>query len=124
MYMVHPEQKLSSFNFVDSKTKYVTLSTPTYEADNFVAIDLYYKVVGRNGVKDASGERNVYINDGSGWEFMGSFEVNSDYDPVCININYDKPREIRAFAIVPSNSELEKCSVCQHVQWMYYPKQD
>lgn len=121
MYMVEPEQKWSSFNFVGSKTKYVELSTNGYDADAFVAMDIYYRVISRNGISDASGERNVYINDGSGREHMGSFEVNKDLEAVRIHINYDEPREIKAFAIIPTDSELEKCLVCQHVQWLYYP---
>lgn len=119
IYLVFPEQEWSSFNFVGSKTKYVEISTPTYEADQFVAMDIYYKVISRNGVSDASGERNVYLNDGSGWEYIGSFEVNKDLEPVRIHINYEEPREIKAVAVIPTDPVHEACVVNQHVQWIY-----
>ncbi len=120
-----PIQKWSKFNFVDSKTKYVEIhESETDVTDSFVAMDIYYKVISRNGVSDASGERNVYINDGSGWEYVGSFEVNKDLEAVCIRVNHDSPRAIRAYAIIPTDAGQEKCLVSQNVQYRYYPRQN
>jgi len=117
--LIDVEQKWSKLNFVDSKTKWVEFDAELEEGDEFVAMDIAYHVIGRNGVKDASGERDVYINDGEGWEYVGSFEVSRDLEPVTIHINYDEPREIKAVAVVPTDSDHEKCLVRTSVIWLY-----
>ncbi len=113
------EQQWSKLNFVGSKTKWVEFEAELDEGDEFVAMDIAYHVIRRNGVTDASGERDVYINDGEGWEYVGSFEVSRDLEPVTIHINYDEPREIKAVAVVPTDSDHEKCVVRTSVIWLY-----
>ena len=120
-FMIDPVQSLSKQYFVDSDCKYMEIDLRWPDPETCFAITIYYKVISRNGVSDASGERIVYINDGSGWEEVGYFEVNKDLAPVEITINYDEPRSIKAVAVIPSDADLEKCLVSQSVVYMYFP---
>ena len=119
--MVDPEQKWSKQYFVDTDTKYVEVDAPWFNEDRCTALVIDYQVISRNGVKDASGERNIYLNDGSGWEYMGSFDVNSNLDPVRLLVHYDEPKEIKAVAVIPSDSAQEKCLIRQHIHNMHFP---
>lgn len=114
------EQEWSKLNFPGSKSKFVQIDAPLPGNDcEYVAMDVSYHVISRNGVKDASGERDVYINDGDGWEYVGSFEVDKDLEPMTIHISYDEPREIKAVAVIPVDSADEQCVVRQSVIWLY-----
>lgn len=96
--------KWSKTNFVFSKTKF---SEFTQKAESVLSLTIDYQVTGRNGIPDASGKRNVYYNDGSGWTQVGGFDVNDDLDPVHYTINFDVPTDVAAVAVVPDIEQIE-----------------
>lgn len=93
-----PELKWSKESFVGTNTKFTIMKTPV---KNCVGFTLDYQLTSRNGASTASvlGPRNIYVNDGSGWTYVGS--VN--YDKICschITITLDKPMTLTAFATI------------------------
>lgn len=64
-----------------------------------VSFTLDYQVTARNGssTEDCLGTRYIYINDGYGWDYVGSFDLK-DLAPVHVVINLDKPYNLFAVA--------------------------
>lgn len=96
--------KWSKTNFVNSGTKYTEF---TDIQNDVLALTIDYQVISRNGVSDPSGARDVYFNDGSGWEIAGSFTVNQELSPVHYTINFDSPTDVAGVAVIPQNLRTE-----------------
>ena len=116
---VVPELKWSNFNFVDTKIKYSTIEQPVCEYP-CVSLILDYQVTSRNGVKKAYGERDIYVNSGDGWEYVGSFEVEEDFAPVRCEINFEEPTIVKAVAAIPVDASAETFVFRQAIEYMYF----
>ena len=114
-----PEVEWSSFNFVDTKTKYTLVGEPWCDQP-CSAIIFDYQVTSRNGVKKAYGERDVYVNGGEGWEYVGSFEVEDDFAPVRCEIYFEEPTIIKAIASIPVDTSAENFIFRQAIENIYY----
>lgn len=115
---VQPELDWSKFNFVDTKTKYTVIAEPWCD-EPCAGIVFDYQVTSRNGVKRAWGERDVYINGGDGWEYVGSFEVEDSLDAVRCELYFDEPRVIKAIASIATGASAENFVFRQAVECMY-----
>ena len=96
----------SSVNFVDSKTKFTEINysySPSAQVDG---ICYEYQVISRQG-KNVAGQREVYINDGSSWEYVGSFDVDGGSEAVRVIIYFDQPKEVLAVATLPATRSSE-----------------
>ncbi len=116
---VQPEIEWSKFNFVDTKTKYTVIAEPWCDYP-CAALVFDYQVTSRNGVQRAYGERDVYINGGDGWEYVGSFEVEADMDAVRCEIYFDEPKLVKAIASIPVGASAENFVFRQAVECAYY----
>ena len=98
-YVGDPMMSWSKDNFVGEKVKYSVLSE---EINNCVGFTLDYQLVGFNGADANSvyGLRHVYVNDGSSWTYLGSFDLNVA-KPCHIYISLEKPMTITAVAVIP-----------------------
>ena len=90
------EVQWSSNNFVGSGQKYSLLDSPVKSCTGFT---LDYHVIGRNGAQTQQvlGPRTVYVNDGSGWVEVGSFEYNA-MAPIHVVVYLDSPMTVAAVA--------------------------
>ena len=98
-----PVMKWSKENFVGTKRKFSVLETPV---KNCVSFTLDYQLVNNNGADkdEVLGPRNVYVNDGSGWTWVGTFEYDKAY--AChINVALDKPMTLAAIATIADCAE-------------------
>lgn len=100
--IVMPKVKWSNFNFVGTESKYTELVGADVRPPCF-SITVEYQVISRNGIREAYGEREVYLNDGDGWVSVGTFDVNKNFDPVRFTVNFNKPVEIKAVAVIPTD---------------------
>ena len=116
---MQPEIEWSKFNFVDTKTKYTTIEEPWCDYP-CTALIFDYQVTSRNGVKQAYGERDVYINSGEGWQYVGSFEVEDDFTPVRCEICFEEPTVVKAIATIPVGASAENFIFRQAVEYIYY----
>ena len=98
-----PALKWSKENFVGTKRKFSILETPVYNCAGFT---LDYQVTSRNGVSTDSvlGPRNIYVNDGSGWTYVGSFNYDDTY--AChVDITLYEPITLYAVATIADCAE-------------------
>ncbi len=98
-----PDLKWSKESFVGTRTKFTILESPIPNCVNFT---LDYQVTSRNGATTAAvvGPRDVYVNDGSGWTYVGSFEYKET--TAChIDITLDKAMTLAAVATIANCSE-------------------
>ncbi len=116
---MRPEVEWSKFNFVDTKTKYTVIEEPWCDYP-CTALVFDYQVTSRNGVKKAYGERDVYINSGAGWEYVGSFEVKDDFAPVRCEIYFEEPTVVKAVASIPTGASAENFIFRQAVDYIYF----
>ena len=105
------EVQWSSNNFVGTKQKFSLLNSPVKNCTGFT---LDYHVIGRNGAQTQQvlGPRTVYVNDGSGWIEVGSFEYNA-MAPIHVVVNLDSPMTVAAVATVASCSKPDTFSFRQ-----------
>ena len=98
-----PEVHWSSDNFVGSRRQYTILNQPIY---NCVQFTLDYQIIGRNGAQmnDIYGLRMVYVNEGSGWLDVGTFDY-SEQDAMHIIVYLPRPMNLRAVATIASCSK-------------------
>ena len=94
-----PELKWSKEYFVGTKRKFSILKMPI---ENCMGFTLDYQLVSNNGAgKEAGlGPRTVYVNDGSGWIYVGTFEYDKPYAACHIDISLDTPMTLAAVATV------------------------
>lgn len=98
-----PALKWSKEYFVGTKRKFSILETPVYNCAGFT---LDYQVTSRNGVSTDSvlGPRNIYVNDGSGWTYVGSFNYDDTY--AChVDITLYEPITLYAVATIADCAE-------------------
>ncbi|MDO4744826.1 MAG: hypothetical protein Q4A86_05540, partial [Clostridia bacterium] len=119
-YCFMGQTKWSAMPFVGSGTKYseVIYSDGMNRALDGIGIE--YQVISRNGKPDVCGPRDVYINDGSGWEYVTSFDLESNNTPVRITIYFDQPTQVKAVATVPQSSAIEGFIFRQFIAEMIY----
>lgn len=96
-----PDISWSRENFVGAKRKFSVLNQPIYNVSSFT---LDYQVTARNGSQsyEVTGPRDVYVNDGSGWVYVGSFDYPDHHTPIHVTINLDQPMTLAAVATVPN----------------------
>jgi len=114
-YMVRPEVEWSEDFYVDSYTRYSRVWSP----GNVTAMTLEYQVIGRND-KKADGGRDVYINLGDGWRYIGSFQVNEELDPVRYTIYFNYPVLVKAVAVLPQDMSQQGFDFRLSVSNMFY----
>ena len=95
-----PEVQWSKDYFVGSRQKYTLLKSEFRNCDGFT---LDYQVTARNGAdtQQCLGPRSVYVNDGSGWTYVGSFDYDS-LGPVHVVVRLDSPMTLAAVATTAS----------------------
>lgn len=111
--------KWSAVPFVGSKTNFTEIVSHSGPSQAVDAISYEYQVLSRQG-KNVIGERNVYINDGSGWEFVGRFNLDDSNETVRVNIYFDQPRVVKAVATVPSDPNSEGFTFRQYISGMMF----
>lgn len=86
-------------NFIGKTVKYSVLDTTIYDCVGFT---LDYQLVAFNGAEadNAYGDRDIYVNDGTGWIYIGSFEL-SEFKPCHIELSFEEPMTITAIAVIP-----------------------
>ncbi|MBQ2960322.1 MAG: hypothetical protein IJE09_03755 [Oscillospiraceae bacterium] len=114
-YMVRPEVEWSEDFYVDSYTRYSRIWSP----GNVTAMTLEYQVIGRND-KKADGGRDVYINLGDGWRYIGAFQVNKALDPVRYTIYFNYPVPVKAVAVLPQDMSQQGFDFRLCVSDMFY----
>lgn len=94
----------SKENFVGTRRKFTILAQPV---ENCVSFTLDYKVTGRNGSEEYTivGPRDVYVNDGSDWVYVGSFDYDVFNAPVHVSVVLDEPMRLAAVATVANCSD-------------------
>lgn len=94
-----PDLKWSKEYFVGTKRKFSVLKTPI---ENCIGFTLDYQLVSNNGAtKEAGfGPRTVYVNDGSGWTYVGTFEYDKPYAACHIDVSLDSPMALVAIATI------------------------
>lgn len=114
-YKIRPEVEWSEDYFGNSHTRYSKVWSP----GGVIAMDLEYQVIGRNG-KVADGGRDVFMDVGDGWVYIGSFEVNEELDPVRYTVYFNYPVTVKAVAVFPENVYSEGFDFRMCVENMYY----
>lgn len=96
-----PVVSWSRENFIGTKRKYTVLNQSIYNVASFT---LDYQVTARNGSEsyEVTGPRDVYVNDGSGWVYVGSFDYPDHHTPIHVTINLDQPMTLAAVATAPN----------------------
>ncbi len=88
----------SEKGFLKSPQKYTVLAEPV---ENCVGFTLEYQIISEATDKRNAllGPRTVYVNDGSGWTEVGSFEYPS-LGTVRVRVNLDEPTNIAAIGTI------------------------
>ena len=99
-----PDISWSRENFVGTKRKFTVLNQAI---NNVVSFTLDYQVTARNGSEsyEVTGPRDVYVNDGSGWIYVGSFDYPDHHSPIHVTVYLDQPMTLAAVATVPNCSD-------------------
>lgn len=79
---------------VGTECEYALLSNPV---SNCVGFTLEYKVRNSTNNKDTTGKRDIYINDGTGWIWIGSFEYRHPKS-YHVNVRLSSPTTVYAVA--------------------------
>jgi len=96
-----PEVSWSRENFIGTGRKYTLLDIAV---KNVVSFTLDYQITARNGSQsyEVTGLRDVYVNDGSGWLYIGSFDYPDHQTPVHVTVTFSEPMTLAAVATVPN----------------------
>lgn len=88
----------SEKGFLKSPQKYTVLAEPV---ENCVGFTLEYQIISEGTDKRAAlmGPRVVYVNDGTDWVKVGSFEY-PDLGTVRVRVNLDEPMKIAAIGTI------------------------
>ncbi|MBQ9662718.1 MAG: hypothetical protein IJV40_06165 [Oscillospiraceae bacterium] len=97
-HLSDPEVEWSRDNFVGAKQKYTLMEDAIQSCQQFT---LDYQVTARNGAQTNQilGPRTVYVNDGSGWEEVATFDYY-ELGAVHVTVNLSRPMDIAAVATV------------------------
>lgn len=97
-----PTVSWSRDNFVGTGIKYTVLAVP---AENCLAFTLDYQMISKSATKnEVLGPRAVYINDGSGWSYIGYFDYDEE-GAVHVEVTLSSPVTLRAVATIPDCAE-------------------
>lgn len=99
--------KWSKTPFIGTNTIYTEIVDHDGPSNMVDGIAFEYQVLSRQGKGDVSGARDVYINDGSGWEYVGSYDLEPYNTPVRVTIYFDYPVAVKAVATVPQDPKIE-----------------
>ena len=88
-----PSTTWSGNKMVDTESKYLIIDKPI---ENCVGFTLEYRAQYKD-YQDCSGTRNIYINDGTGWKYIGSFQYENAKS-FHIEVNLDEPTALYAVA--------------------------
>ena len=88
-----PAVTWSGKKMVNTNCEYLLIDEPV---ENCVGFTLEYRAQGK-GTEDCSGSRDVYINNGEGWVYIGRFQYSSAKSYHVI-INWDTPMTVYAVA--------------------------
>lgn len=92
----------SKDNFVGTKTKYSILSSPV---EDCVGFTLDYQLLTKSEKKElVLGPRDIYVNDGSGWTYVGYFDYD-EQGPCHIEVVLSEPMDLLAVATVAECDE-------------------
>ena len=96
-----PDISWSRENFVGTKRKFTVLNQAI---NNVVSFTLDYQVTARNGSEsyEVTGPRDVYVNDGSGWIYVGAFDYTDHHSPIHVTVFLEQPMTLAAVATVPN----------------------
>ncbi len=99
--------------FVGSRQKYTLLKSPVA---NCIGFTLDYQLTARNGAEtqQCTGPRSVYVNDGTGWTWVGDFDYDS-FGPVHVVVQLSTPMTLAAVATVASCARPDTFSFRQFV---------
>ena len=88
-----PSTTWSGQKMIGTRSKYLIVDEPI---EKCVGFTLEYRAQ-YGGYEDCSGTRNIYVNDGTGWRFVGKFpyETAKSYQ---ITVNLDEPTTLYAVA--------------------------
>lgn len=94
----NPPVSWANEDFVGTNQGYTLMN---YELDDCLSFTLDYQVVSRNGseTQDCLGYRTIYVNDGHGWDSVGSFYLD-ELVPVHVTVYLDRPVDILAVAAI------------------------
>ena len=94
-----PTVSWSKEYFVGTKRKFTILDS---WPDNCVGFTLDYQVTARNGSPSNSvpGPRDLYVNDGTGWIYLGSFDYEDHHSPVHVVVTLPQKMTLAAVATV------------------------
>ncbi len=108
-----PVQKWSKEYFVGTRRKFTVLKTPIQDCTGFT---LDYQVIARNGASTKSilGPRNVYVNDGNGWNYVGYFDYKT-ISSCHITVSFSSPITLAAVATIADCAEPEAFGFRQSV---------
>ena len=98
IYVDDPLMSWSRDYFVGTGRQYSVLREPIRNCVNFT---LDYQVTSRNGAQtnEVTGPRDVYVNDGSGWTWVGRFQYPNT--TAChVSISLPDPMTIAAVAVI------------------------
>ncbi len=84
-------------SFPGTDQPYAKLDTPIYDCVGFT---LDYFVTDRNGTssENVTGERTIYVDDGSGWSEVGTFRYDK-IEPVHIQVTLSSPMTVKAIGV-------------------------
>ena len=98
-YEGDPDFSVSRDFFVGSQENYMLLDWPIYNVSRFT-VD--YHVVNKGSSNGWQGTRTVYINDGSGWMAVGSFDYSKD-EVIHAEITLSEPATVAAVAVIANS---------------------
>ena len=104
----------------DTDTKYTLVNN---EGRKCISVTFDYHVIGRNGIVNPHGDREVYCLIEGKWIKIGEFEVNKSLDPVLYTIHFKNPVEVEAFLIIPKDLDTQGIDVRQSVVEMCCPEE-
>lgn len=107
-----PAQTWSELPAADTGTKYTIVNNGGRKC---ISVTLDYHIIGRNGVVNLQGAREVYCLVEGEWINAGEFEVDKNLTPVMYTIYFRSPVELEAFLIVPKDLNTQGFDVRQQV---------
>lgn len=115
-----PAQMWSEVPAADTATKYTIVNS---EGRKCISVTLDYHVIGRNGIANPHGDREVYCFIAGEWIKAGEFEVDKSLSPVLYTLHFKTPVELEAFLIIPKDRSIQGVDVRQRVVEMWCPKE-
>ena len=82
--------------FPETGTRFTLLDEPVKSCVGFT---LDYQLISKSGAQEVFGPRSVYVNDGSGWTWVGDFDYGSQ-GPCHVEVFLDHPMDLAAVAAI------------------------